>query len=404
MALVSGILTTENTLSTDLVGEWQEGVLERNARGDGTGAVLFAFMTRLAEEQADSHKYNWWERDPSRLSIYSSASGLAGASSLAFDDGAGGDVFALLSTGAILENDRTGERVMVTADPTTGTVNVARGIGITSGAAVNDNDLWTIVTKGSAENGTVRRGVFEDPENNYNFLQRFDETVELSDILTINRLRTDNDGPIAERRLQALERICNAIEFAYFDGVRDEVTTASGKVFLTGGIRDGIERAGLTTQILNGQGGTGVTIDTFRAWLHSFMINGSEQKIAFCGPDAYAAISSYANSQEAGFRFEGPAENVYGLHIQTIMTPYGMLDLAFHPKFKDSLAHRKRMYVCDLGMLRQKTGAKLTLHTGCEGNNEFGSKDNYRALLGLKMKFPAAFGYAYNLQLIKPNA
>lgn len=403
MALVSGILLTSNTDPDDLVGEWQEGVLVRNARGQGCGSLLFPLMTKLSVEQVDSHKFNWWERDPSRLTLYSNAGFNDSVTTLTWDDGAGNAVFTVLSTGTILANKRTGEYVRVTANPTTANVTVSRGEFSTTAATINDNDTWTIVTKASGEAGTIRRANYEEPSDNYNYIQRHDETVDLSDLLMLNRLRTDNDGPLTERRLQALERISNSIEMSFFDGKRGAISTSDGNMYFSGGIKDGVDTAGLTDQVLNGNGASGVEIDDVHDWMHSYLVNGSPYKIAFCGNLAYGAISKWANSAESGFRF-GPSEHVYGMHIRTLETPFGSIDLCMHPQFKTSIAHQGSIYSVDLGLLTQKTGAPLQLFEGCEGTDEFGHKENFRFLGGLKMKFPEAFGYAYDFQKIIPNS
>jgi hypothetical protein len=400
MAVVAGILTTANAQAEDQVGEWQAGVLVRNNRGVDCGSVLFPVLTKLGIEEADSHQYNWFERNPTRVNFYSSAAGASDAVALSFDDGAGNAVFGLISNGTVLRNVRTSEYVVVTADPTTAAVSVTRGALGTTAAAVLDNDLWALVTKGSGEDGSIRRAAYEEPESIYNYLQRFDETVRVSDLFAGERLRTDAKGPLRGRRLQALERVCKDIEFALFDGHRAAQDTANGKMYLTGGIRNAIDLAGLTDNISTGGGDAGIALDDFKDWLEQPMLNGTLNKLAYCGPAAYSAISRLANSAEAGFRIQGPTERVWGMHIQEIATPFGNIDLCMHPLFKDSKAHYGSMYVVDFGLMVQKVMQKLDLYGDCENPEKFGKAENFRAILGLKLKNPAAFGYCADLRKI----
>lgn len=402
MANISGLLTTSNAQNTDLVGEWQQGVLVRNARGVGSGATLFGLMSILANETADNTTFNWWERDPVRVNYYSNASFNSSVATLTWDDGAGGAVYQLLSTNSILANNTTGEYVRVTADPTTASVAVERGALGTTAASITDNDLWTLVTSAADEGASPRRAAYEQPTSYSNYIQTFNETVTISNAYEGNRLRTNINGPLEEATRQALERISNRIEFAYFDGIKYSQSGSTGQLYFTGGIKNALTAASLTDNVLNGQSGTGVTLSTFKAWLRSFMVYGSNMKVAFCGPTAFTAVSDYANTAAGGFRIMNQS-NVFGMEITTIVTPNGSLDLVSHPLFQTSIAHQGSMYVVDLQNIVQKVMHKL-FYMNVNTNGVLNLTNQFVAMLGLKLKFPNAFGYAYNLQKITPDA
>lgn len=402
MSAISGMLSVSNAQTDDLVGEWQETVLVRNAKGYNTGSTLFGLMARLKNEPAENTEFSWWEREPSRLVFYSSSASGTGTT-INVDDGSGNDVYHLLYKNAVLRHDTSGEYIRVTADPSSAAITVARegGAGGFSGSAVSiaDNDTFTLITAAKDEGADAVRAAFEEPSDYNNYIQTYNESVEVSNAFKGSVLRTDIEGPLRERRVQSLERIANKIELSYFFGRKARMTGTNGYVYYTGGIVDGIDTAGLTDNALDANGSTGVTLSALQEWLQSFMVNGSDAKLAFCGPKAYAAFSNFANSATAGFRVMN-TESIFGMNITEILTPFGTLNLAFHPQFKVATNYNDWAVVVDLALLNQKVFEPLFLETNIQSNGQDAYKEQYRAKLGLKLKFPAAFGYVENLEKI----
>jgi hypothetical protein len=56
------------------------------------------------------------------------------------------------------------------------------------------------------------------------------------------------------------------------------------------------------------------------------------------------------------------------------------------------------MFVIDLAMLKQKTMEPLFLEPNIQTPGQDSYKEQYRAKLGLKLKFANAFGYAASLR------
>ncbi|MEI6196617.1 MAG: hypothetical protein WCS42_20055 [Verrucomicrobiota bacterium] len=166
---------------------------------------------------------------------------------------------------------------------------------------------------------------------------------------------------------------------------------------LTNGIADRFGERDPWVEIYNG--GTNVKLSTFNTWLEQFMTFGSDVKLAFCGPHAYTAVSNFANSATNGYRIM-QNETVFGMHITTINTPFGELSLAFHPLFKELAPFNGHMFVVDLPLLAQKTFEPLFLEPDIQVPGEDSYREQYRAKLGLKLKFANAFGMAYDLGTI----
>lgn len=412
MSAVASLLTSLNANPTDLVGEWLSGILVRQGRSVNLGTVLLGFFAKLKAEVALNGSYNWWERDPVRSNYYSDASATSTQTTLTWDDGNGNAVAALLCQGTVLFNARTGEYVNVAADPatnlTTTPVQVVRDFNNTgvTGVAVNDNDVWSKVTVGALEGSAPRRASYEQPSNYQNLIQTFKATAYLSNYYAAGQVRTNMEGPKMDAKTYSLEEVANNIEKALLVGRK--VTGTAGQQQLTGGLTQGIDTAitadsSLAGIKLNGNGSAGVTRDAFIGWLNTFMVNGSNAKLAMCGPLSYSALSTYALSAQAGFRIMNNSDTVFGLNLMEVETPYGRLSLAMHPLLKNDVNYNGYMIVADLNLVRMKVMEKLHYQEFEPTNGTDAYQGQFRAKLGLMQQYPGAFGYAYNLQLITPS-
>lgn len=398
MAVLSGLLSSSTANSVDLVGEWQESILVRNAKGMGVGATLFGLMSRLKAEPADNTFYNWFERPPLLRQFVSTATSTSGSTTITLQDGSGNSIYNYLANGAILQNTRTSEFVITSGDPTTDAFTVVRGFGGSTAAAVNVNDLWVLISIAKDEGAVPTRALWADPTNLVNYIQTFNSSVNLTNAYKGQVLRTDLQGPLREHRIQALERITKDIELQLFFGKKSQSSGTNGYIYSTGGVVDSINTAGLTSNVLNGLGTVGVDYDTVSAWLTTFMTYGSESKLAFCGPTAYQAFSTYALNR-VGFQLRN-TETVMGIAIQELLTPFGVLSLCMHPLFTEISYYNNWCVVVDLAQIVQKTYEPLFLEPNVQTPGTDSYVEQYRAKLGLKMKFSQAHGYAYNLSRI----
>lgn len=405
MAAIGGLLSTTTGASTnELVSEFQTGILTRNARGLNVGTTLFGLMSRLSNENAENNTYNWFERDPVTRIVYSKGATASNVtdSGLLFDDNAGASVYGILQVGVVIKNIRTGEAMritQVTANATDVACNVERNFDAPP-AFINDNDSWVVLTMGKDEGADPAISVFETASTLTNYVQTFNASVYLTNAFKGTKLRTDIAGPLQERRIQALERICRDIEFAYFFGKPAVKAGTNGSIYYTGGIKAAVDAsAGASTNVLNGNDTSGTSLANVQNWLQSFLTVGSDSKILLAGPKTYAAFSNYANSGTNGFRITGQ-ENVFGMNITTINTPFGALDLAMHPLFKEVSEYADWGFVVDLAMIVQKVMEPMFLEPNIQTPGKDAYQEQFRAKYGLKMKFSTAFGYCYDFSKI----
>ncbi len=397
---VAGFVGRAQATTDDDEGEWQQFVLRRNGKGMNSGSTLFGLMSRLEKENADSITYNWWEKDPVRRLFYSTAARTDSDTTISFDDNAASpatDIWVFLTAGAVLLNERTGERIRIAATPTTTTITITRGIQGTTNLAVDDNDLWLLVTHAQASGSAPVRSAFAQPTAYNNYIQTFNKTASLDNAYKCGILRTDMEGPMMEQILDAHEQIACDIELAFFLGIKE----LSGTTYYTGGLKASIDAAALTANALDGNGSAGVTLSAFDDWIQSFMTQGSDTKILFGGPKSYSAISRYANSAAGGYRTSDHTESVFGMNIETIKTPHGQLALASHPLFKNySALLGDWAFVVDLQLIVQKEMEPLFFQEYEPTNGADAWQGQFRFKGGLKEKFPEAFGYAYDLEKI----
>jgi hypothetical protein len=404
MSAIAGYLNNLTADSENLVGEYQETVTRRHAKGRNSGAVLFSLMSMLATEPADNSEFNWWEQDPvSRVVLSSAATANTTGTTLGFDDGAAGSVSALLNAGTILWNARTNEYVQVVADATnTAAVVVVRGACGTTAANIDDNDTWTVVTSALSDGTQSIRAQYEAPGLVKNYIQHFGRAISMTRRFKGEVVRQDNNGPLREARITQLENIGVDIELAFLFGQPSVRTENGDLIYTTGGVKAAVDAAGISSNILNGAGSTGVTLDAFNTWTESVLRYGSDGKLLLCGPGVYTAISKWANTNSGGYRTES-TNRVFGMNIVSIQTPSGEIGLVHHPLFKHYPTLNNWGVVVDLENIVQKIYNPLDLEQNVQTPGAFQYKEQFTADLGLKVKAAQTHGYVYNLTNIKAS-
>jgi len=411
---VAGYLSRANADTNDDVGEWQQGVLHRNAKGMNTGSTLFALMSRLGNENADSQTYNWFEKDPTRRVFYCDTVMTTSSTQIQFSNTTASGTYdsgtldqtvgTLLKPGAIIENTVTNERMIVVAGSSSYSTPItvsraARGYNGNATTAVVTAlyQPFVLITLAKPNGSNPIESAFTQPSNYLNYIQTFNSTASVENAYKNGILRTDIDGPWMEQKADALERIANDINLAYYLGVAE----VAGTTYRTGGVRNGIDKVTLTDNALAGGGSAGVSLDSLNTWFESFMTWGSDVKLAFCGPKAYSAISKFANSAQGGYRImQGDNNNEFGLVLTTVQTPFGAIDLCTEPLFKTIPTFNGHMIVIDLELIKQKTFEPLFFEQYAPTPGSDTLQGQFRAKLGIKMKNPQAFGYATNFHKI----
>ncbi|MCA9289382.1 MAG: DUF5309 family protein [Phycisphaerales bacterium] len=217
--------------------------------------------------------------------------------------------------GCLIRADATGE-IMYCVSVTNGTtIVVRRGVGgvvAAAAASVANNAVLRNLGPAAGEGRTMYAHRASNPAAEYNFLQTFRKTVEMSGRMLNEATLTENEQ--ARLRKVKFEELIRDFEHALVFGARDNDTTdVNGKVVTTmGGLWQHI-----TTNVDN-VGGT-MTKARMVSGLEPFFQFGSMEKWAFCGQLWLQTANSLFDSQ---LRL-AQSDRVAGLQIQQLMLPSG---------------------------------------------------------------------------------
>ena len=419
MAAYQGPFATTNTTgqTTDATAgqrpeSWRETFL-RLYPTTQKNAPLAALTAKMkSKEMADDPVFHWFEKDIPVFFIYinNGAGYAAGATALEVDDGAGGTTSALrLRAGHQIRNERTGECMWVTSDPTTGKgLTVDRSMGATAAAAINDDDVLTVLGTVHGENSDVPTSINHTGLPFSNVLQIFREPFSMSGTAKGTKLRT-GDG-YKEKRLDALEQYNMQLEMAFWFSQQQQT---SGQIIggtglperSTGGLFEYMitNAVNATTNFGSGNGLPGdttastVNIGEFENALEQFFRYGSGEKAAFCGSGALLTLQKLQRLN-ASIQIV-PGNDKFGLGMTKWLTPFGTLNLLNHPLFSVHPIHRYTMAMVDLPKLRYRymKGRDTGLLKDRQGNGVDGTTDEFLGEVGLEVQHEKTHGYILNM-------
>ena len=173
---ILGLRGVGNFATNEAPENWREGILFFYPNGE---TPLVALSSQGKSEATDHYKFHWWDKTlpTRRLFINNGAGYSAAATTLTVDNGSAGSAAGNVHTGAVLMNERTFERFIVTANPSTDDLTVARGKGVTAAAIMNDNDALLIIGTAYEDGATAVSGLSFDPTERVNVCQIFQRGV-----------------------------------------------------------------------------------------------------------------------------------------------------------------------------------------------------------------------------------
>lgn len=318
---ILGLRHTGNFEANERPKNWREGILRQQPNGD---APLFALTALMGERTTDDPEFSWFEKlMPSRRGELS-ANLAIDATSLAVASGA-----KTYPRGTILRSEQTEELFYVTADPPTDTaIPVSRGFAGSTAATVtiaSENPFFHIVGNAYEEGSDAPTGVNWEPTRKRNYTQIFRNTLEMTRTARKTRLRTGDQ--VKEAKRECMEEHARAIEMAMFFGKPYE-GSMNGKPFrTTGGVISFIDPA----NIVDVSGGN-VTTDLLDDWMQAIFAWGSNEKTAFIGSTALAAINR-AVKKDSHYNISAGVKE-YGMNVTRITSPFGELVVKTHPLFR----------------------------------------------------------------------
>lgn len=352
---------------------------------DEDNAPFTILLNKLEMLKTTQIKFNWQEQraEPYKFFINNGAGYSAGATILAVDDGLGNAVqYSLVSD--ILKVMRTMEAMYVSA-VASGSVTVQRGFGETAAAAILDDDEVWIIGPAVPEGSSVRPMISRKTDTEYNFAQKFTQTVDITD--ESDEANTYGPKERSKKRKEKGDRQLRNIELAFLFGERYYDSTIN--THTTRGVVKSI-----VTNILDVDGATLTWLqfcDNFAKPVFEHT-SSSKEKLLLCSPLMISAISKWFENKV----LKSQKEKTYGITMTDIVTPYGTFKCVDDRILRGDVLGSWAIAI-DMAHARKRPYIKGTFKTNVHPRNYHGVQDEYYEMCGLEIKLEETHGYLYDL-------
>jgi len=287
----------------------------------------------------------------------------------------------------LLYAPKTGEMFLVQDASINATVDVVRA-GAGTGAIQNAlavGDVCMILGEAHAEGEEVPAAVTVTSINKFNYVMQKDRRVQSTDIVEAIEHYDETEQRALDRK-QAFIEYKRDVNLLMYVGVGSrETSSASGpRRHVCSGL---IERCTENGVDLGGAG-AGLTIETCGLLMQKTKYRGasSEGKIMIVGTNGSQAISAWGLD---ALRIS-PMAKTWGLHISTIKTAFGDLEIVYDPALNADYGLQDRAFVIDKAHVRQLYLRKMDVRMHLAIPNLSGlhtTVDAISGTFGLQLKF-----------------
>lgn len=318
MSAVTGQRLTTNILSDQLAIDIGKEI----SLLEPTSQPLAVFTRAAGKEKTIASKFSWTldELKPRYSSIDDSSGYNTAATTLKVADAGH---FAKWDTVMVT---RTGEYMQVTdVNEGASTIDVVRGIGNSGvGVAILDEDELLIAASAQPEGDRAKTPRSNNPWKVTNNTQIFREPFAESGTLSASGFQVHPmDWPLQTRKA-GIEH-AKDIEYAILFGRKDARTVNGAELRTTGGIVQQI----VTNQV--DAGGT-LTEEEFNSGMATFMRYGQKRKLAIASAAGVSALNKFPASKQ----ITRNDEKTYGMDVTKYTSPFGSLNLVYHPLLEGS--------------------------------------------------------------------
>ena len=286
--------------------------------------------------------------------------------------------------------------ISLTATPALGTFNH----GYLEFVDASSAGVGTLIGSAHEENADTPTAVMYEPSKFTNITQIFRTPLAMSRTAKKTRLRTGDH--VKQAKEEALRIHGIEMEKAFLFGVAKEWTGANGNPLrTTGGIinmSQTIGGAAVVDRAYFSGTWTG-TAATGWTWLNTFLKNlfeyGSDQRIAFCGPDALLQLNYLV--LDTGNLQITPRETSFGMRFMELNCPFGTIMLKQHPLFNSASGLTKAMLCIDPDNLKYRFIDDTQYLPDRQGNGVDGQLSEYLTEAGLELHHPETFRFADEL-------
>lgn len=182
---------------------------------------------KIFEDDVDSYKYTWDERDLRPVKALVVGAPNSGATAVVVDTA------GVFNRNDIMINKRTGERMRVLAVSGGVNVTIERGFQGTTAAAMNDNDIVVRWTRSTPSGANAGNGITPGTEELYNFTQKYEDVVEMDDSQYKGFIHGDETKADGIARIQ--QELMENQHHDLFMGIR--YRDAANKISTSGGVK-----------------------------------------------------------------------------------------------------------------------------------------------------------------------
>lgn len=266
--------------------------------------------------------------------------------------------------GDVILVPRTGEVVRVTA-VSTNTLTVVRGYGGTTAAIILDDDPILNLGAPEEEGDTAPEAKHTITTTKSNFTQIKRTTVHLSRTLS----ETNMYGPDERSRLRAKAMAEHGRDWEQIllHGTKSEDTsTAATPIRMAGGLDEHIT----TNSLAAGGALTENEFIDFVGDVMRFKVDGGSGSRALLASREILNTMSTWGGDKLQTR---PGSGKYGFAITTYVSPYGDIDIVYHPLLEQGYAGTG--YLVDMSGIMIRPLHRTEMKTNIQANDEDGFKD-----------------------------
>lgn len=372
--IINGVRTTGNIQQERRVVDMAEDI----AQLDPNEGPFLSFMKLpgMNTREVTNPKFDWLNDKPVPYAFTVPAGAAASATSLTL-----GEVSSL-PVGSMLQNKATGENMLVTAvDAGAGKVTVVRGYGNVAAAAIDANATLYSLGVAMPENSNSPDPLSTKEDHHFNYTQIFRTPIALSGTEEASTLHGGKDR--GYQRKKALVDHKLAIARAMYLGQRKEDLSASTTRRTMGGLKEMLGESG---HAAFNQDSDPLSWDTFvKQVARPAFLHGSSQKVMLTGSNMVNHILSWS-TEKLQLTVK---ENKFGIHIKTLLTPYGVLQI-IHDRLLDTIDHSDQAFILDPSEVHyvHLKGRDTKLRLNIKGDDVDGVTDEYLTECSLEVRSP----------------
>lgn len=345
--MIQGIFASNQGIVGDRVGDFSSAILVTQP----SGTALFLAMTAgMGKEDAGDTVFHWYEdtHASGRSAVVSGGT----TTTVVVADG------SFYVPGTVLLVEETGEILFVTA--TNGdSLTVTRGLAGTGVVSVTSSHHVQNIGNAHEEAAGMPVAVAQQGNARLNYTQIFRNAWAISG--TAKAVKYYTGSKVAKNKRDCATYHAEDMERALIWG-RKHIGTLNGKQFrMTDGIKAQIEQYG--GQVMDaasdiGAGAVAGTLsyedyDAFLMRLFSKNVKGQpNERLQIGGNGILSAINQMA-LVESQYNISG-GENKYGIAIQKIQTPWGMISHMSHPLMNENPTWNKESYYLHPGGIKRR--------------------------------------------------